>query len=422
MGLLATLISVPLTITYLGSERYGIWMTISSIISLLGFADLGLGNGLMNAISTANGRDDHALARRCVSSAFFLLAGVAGLLAVAFAFTYPLIPWHRVFNVSAEVGRDEAGPAMAVFFICFLLGLPLGIVNRIQTGYQKGFANAAWQAVGNVLTLVCLLVAIWLRASLPMLVLAMAGAPYLAILLNAFVLFRRQMPWLMPTWAALDWQAALQIGRIGLMFLILQLCAALQSSVDNLIVAQLFGPDAVTQLAVPARLFTLAGALIMIGLAPLWPAYGEAIARGDTRWVKRTVERSIIWAAFVSAAFAFPLIMLGKPIVKAWAGPNIEPSQSLLLALGCWMVLSTIGASIAMFLNAASIVALQTACAVLVGVTATAMKVWLGETYGNEGIVWVMNFAYAMFALLPLLSFVAFIIRQQGRPKFSAAA
>src|ERR1035437_6060231 len=53
-----SLITVRLTIRYLGVERYGLWMTITSVVSLLWFADLGMGNGLLNAIAEAHGRDD----------------------------------------------------------------------------------------------------------------------------------------------------------------------------------------------------------------------------------------------------------------------------------------------------------------------------------------------------------------------------
>lgn len=414
VGLVATLVSVPLTIHYLGTERYGIWMTISSIVALLGFADLGLGNGLLNAISTSHGRDDRDFARQCVSSAFFLLAGLAVLLAVVFMLCYPSIPWDRVFNVSPIVGRHEAGPAMAVFFGCFFLGLPLGIITRVQMGYQQGFVNAAWQAVGSLLTLVCLLVAIWCRGSLPLLVLALAGAPLLATALNGVALFCRSMPWLIPRWSAINWQAARQIGQTGLIFLILQACVALLSSVDNLIVAQILGQEEVTQLAVPARLFSVAGAVAMIALIPLWPAYGEAIARGDIGWVKRTVMRSTVCAAGVSFVIALPLMVLGKPIVQAWAGAEIQPSQSLLLALGCWTVLSTVGAALAMFLNAANVVALQTVCAVAVGLAATMLKLRIGGVYGTEGIVWVTNGTYTVLALVPLLWFVPYVLRQKG--------
>src|SRR5574341_1512330 len=48
-GLLALtlLAAVPLTLGYLGQERYGLWATISSFLVLLQFADLGIGNGLL---------------------------------------------------------------------------------------------------------------------------------------------------------------------------------------------------------------------------------------------------------------------------------------------------------------------------------------------------------------------------------------
>ncbi len=417
-GLLATLISVPLTIRYLGTERYGIWMTISSIVALLAFADLGLGNGLLNTISAAHGRDDRDSARRSVSSAFFMLTGVALLLAGAFAISYPLIPWDRVFNVSPEMGRQEAGPAMAVFFGCFLLGLPLGVVNRIQTGYQQGFVSAAWQAVGSLLTLGFLLAAIWMRGSLSVLVLALAGAPVLATAINAGELFGRAKPWLLPTWSMADWQSAIQLSRAGFMFLVLQICIALFSSVDNLIVAQVLGPAAVADLAVPSRLFAVAGGLAMFALLPLWPAYGEALARGDTAWAKRTVIRSTILATAVTLLVATPLVLFGKPIVRAWVGQEVQPSFGLLTALGCWTVLAAMGTSMSMFLNAANVIGLQVICAAAVGIASVLLKPQMGAVYGCAGIVWVTNISFTLFVIVPTICFLPIAIRQthQSRP------
>ncbi len=68
IGILASLISVPLTYRYLGPERYGIWMVLISIITALSFADLGIGNGLMNAVSEAYGKDDRRLAQEHVTA------------------------------------------------------------------------------------------------------------------------------------------------------------------------------------------------------------------------------------------------------------------------------------------------------------------------------------------------------------------
>src|SRR2546423_1279703 len=43
VSMATTLITVPLTLRYLGPERYGVWMTMSSVMMMMVFADLGLG-------------------------------------------------------------------------------------------------------------------------------------------------------------------------------------------------------------------------------------------------------------------------------------------------------------------------------------------------------------------------------------------
>ena len=66
VGLATSFISVPLVIGYLGSERYGMWITMSSLVAALGPLDLGIGLGLLTVVSDAHGRDDRAAARRAI--------------------------------------------------------------------------------------------------------------------------------------------------------------------------------------------------------------------------------------------------------------------------------------------------------------------------------------------------------------------
>src|ERR1700741_1499443 len=68
--MLTLLVSVPLTMNYLGAERYGIWLTITSTIAILGFADLGIGSGLVTTLADATGRGDYDSARTTIASAF----------------------------------------------------------------------------------------------------------------------------------------------------------------------------------------------------------------------------------------------------------------------------------------------------------------------------------------------------------------
>src|SRR6185437_10473641 len=159
----------------------------------------------------------------------------------AFSAIYPWFPWQKIFNVHSPQAIAEAGPAMAVFFVCFLINTPLGIVNRIQMGYQQGFANNLWTALGSILALVAIIVACKLRAGLPWLVLAMTGTPMLATLTNGVFLFGKQRPWLIPSWRFFNRDAGKRLFQIGMMFLVLQLAGGIGFSSDNIVIAQVLG-------------------------------------------------------------------------------------------------------------------------------------------------------------------------------------
>src|SRR5271166_3386104 len=74
LTMLMGIVSVPLTVHYLGAERYGVWLTISSLLLWVALTDFGLaGNALVNVLSEAAGKDDREAARHYTASAFWAL-------------------------------------------------------------------------------------------------------------------------------------------------------------------------------------------------------------------------------------------------------------------------------------------------------------------------------------------------------------
>lgn len=52
-SILTSLLIVPMTLSYLNSYEYGVWLTLSSILSWIYILDIGLGNGLRNKLTEA---------------------------------------------------------------------------------------------------------------------------------------------------------------------------------------------------------------------------------------------------------------------------------------------------------------------------------------------------------------------------------
>ena len=153
IGMLASLVSIPLTFRYLGAERYGLWMVLTSFISVLSFADLGIGNGVVNAVSEAHGKQDHDLQREYVTSGFFLMVGIAVILAIVGAAAFPFMQWTRLFNVKSELVASEGARAFLVLFCWFVVNIPLGVVTRVQAGLQQAYWSQVIGAAGNILSL-----------------------------------------------------------------------------------------------------------------------------------------------------------------------------------------------------------------------------------------------------------------------------
>lgn len=408
------IVTVPLTLNYLGSERYGMWMTISSVSLLLVFADLGIGNGVLNAIADAHGRDDRELGREAVSSGFFLLSLITVALVVIFAAVYTFVPWAGLYNVTSADAMSEAGPATAVFLIVWVLNIPLGVVQRVQLGYQKGFVHYAWQAAGSLFTLAGAVLAIVTEAGLPWLVLALTGGPLLAVALNGAVEFGWVRPWLRPAWSHVTREVAHRILRLGVWFFIIQLAATLGYATDYFVIAQVLGSSEVTQYAVPAQLFAYVGALVAMIIAPLWPAYGEAMARGDILWVKRTLVRTLVLTLVLVLAPVAVLVAFGRPLIHLWVGETVDPSYWLLAGLGTWALLSGLGSAVAVFLNGASVLRFQAVCATLMSVTALVLKIVFARRWGVAAVPWGLVIAYTLFVAVPLAVYIPRLLRRLG--------
>lgn len=77
IGMIASFLIVPITLGYLTSEVYGIWLTISSVLYWISFSDIGLGNGMRNYLTGAISRGDWEEARMCVSTTVVILSAIA---------------------------------------------------------------------------------------------------------------------------------------------------------------------------------------------------------------------------------------------------------------------------------------------------------------------------------------------------------
>lgn len=327
--------------------------------------------------------------------------------AAIFAAAYPWINWAWVFNIKDAAIVPEAGTAMICLVACFLVNLPLGVVTQTQNGYQEGFANSLWAGVGSVLSLAAVVVACYLRAGLPWLVLTMAGVPPVCMLANGVVLFWVRKPWLRPAWSRVRGKAARYVMQTGLLFFVLQLAGVVAYQTDNMVLAQMMGLDTVTVYAVPTRLFAVVPLILGFALMPLWPAYGEALVRGDVKWIRTTLRRSLAAGLLITVPAAVVLTTFGVPIIHVWTRRgNLTPPVELMVGLGIWTVMGAFNWAFAMLLNGLHVIGFQAIWAVVMAVANLGLSILFTHYIGVSGVLYGTIVSQLVFMLVPSAIYV----------------
>ncbi len=380
------LISVPLTVHYLGAERYGLWMTMSSFLAWLSVADLGLRNSLVNYLAEANGLDNRQVAVEAVATAFWVQAGLALVFCIIAALAIPYINWHAVFNVSQQVPRSELRWGMGALLACFILSIPAGIVPAIYLGYQEGYINNLWLIAASLLSLLALLLVTRHNGGMPELILALSGIRVLVTIANGIYLFFKDKSWLRPKLGTIRLASLKRLLSTGGMYVVAQLSGACMFSSQAMIISQFSGPGHVGPFTIAYRLLTLPQLLIILLTAPLLPAYGEAKTRGDWHWVRKVLYKSAWLTIFSLSPFVLLIALFAKDIIIFWAGQLMVPDNGIIIWLTIYAILGGVAQIFSVMLFGIERVGLQALVSAVTAIFTVVSGMALTKCSGPPGM------------------------------------
>lgn len=402
VSIISSFIWIPIVISYLGSEMYGLIMTFVIGVSIFQFADLGIGNGLINIVSEAKGKDDYEDLKNSISTGFFVLSFIAIFIVLIFICIDSKISWIKIFNIKPSLlAIGNVNHIVFIFFICFALTLPLSVVQKVQIGLQKGFITNLCQLGGSLLTLIIIVSVVYYKAGTYLIIWAIAGVPVFVLLANNFFYWIFSEPSLKPSIHKITLSHTKRLFGIGWLFFVLSIAGALGFQSDSFILLHIFGPEKVALYVVVAKIFSVSPMILGYILMPLWPAYREALVREDYEWVKKTLIKSIKLGLAINIPSAIILVLFGSQIIKLWIGKDITPSLDLLLGFGIWTVMNGIVGPFAAFYNSANLIKFQITTSLMMGISNILISILLADLLGASGVIYGSIIALVLFTLLP---------------------
>lgn len=394
VSLLAPFVVMPAMLQYLGASVFGFWMTAVSLTSMALFVDFGIGNGLLTKLSRAIGSADHAGVRGYIASAYVVLTVIAlallSILALAVIGTQTVLP--------VLLGHVVPSGSLSVFVVClvtFFIGVPASVIQRVMYASQKAWVSNIWQILAAVLSVILCLVSIQAGLS-PWKVIAAYALPPVLIMVVSTIHFFGMYPQWRPRIDDFSKEYAADLLSIGSRFLILSVITSIALNVDNLIIVQRLGAAAVTEYAVPAKLASLLGLVVTALFLPLWAANGEALARQDYAWVKRTTLRMSLFGGLAVLVAGGVLLVLSDAIIHFWMGREFDGQFPVLMLLSVLSVFMAFTSPFNMVLNSLGSVKPQLVAWMLFLVVSVLLKYFTLE----EGKLWLIPMISALTYLL----------------------
>lgn len=352
------LLMIPLTLKMLGVYCNGVWLTLSSVIVWIDLMDLGLGNGLRNAVANYIAVDDTKRVREAVSSTFVMLLSIAIPLLLVL---YLAIGSLDVYNaMGVDRLKIENLDAILITAVTLISGsFILKATGNFYMGLQLPAINNLIVSIGQTAVLLLTFIAYLLGChSLFAVALISTGVPLCVWFISMAYTFGVKYPQYRPSVSYFNRQLAKDLVTKGIQFFILQICGVVLLMSTNVIISKMFSPAVVTPFQVAYRYFHLVLTVFYTICMPFWNAATDAYARNDILWILRT-ERKLNLLMIIGFLLLCLMVLVSNHVYQIWVGNEVVIPIHLSTSIALYIFILMFSLRYSIILNGLNVLRIQ---------------------------------------------------------------
>jgi O-antigen/teichoic acid export membrane protein len=382
---------VPITINYLNPTKYGIWITLSSIIGWFSFFDIGLGHGLRNHFTKSVSKKNYDLARVYVSTTYAILTIIVLFFLIVFYIVNPHLNWNKILNVEDLNIYIELRNLATIVFTFFCLRFVFKLITTILIADQRPAKASLFELIGRLLSFIfILLLTRFTDGSLLFLGIVMSVSPLIVLIIISIYYFNGKYKNIKPSFKYIDFSKSNDLLSLGVKFFLIQIASVLLYQTNNIIISHLLSPAEVTVYNIAFKYFNILLMGFAIVVMPFWSAITEAYAKNDLKWINSIIKKlRLIWCGV--GIFGIFMLIISQWIYKIWIGPDINIPIMISLLVLIWILINTWTAIYSNFLNGVSKIKLQFYLSLSSAVLNVPLAIIFGKKFGVEGILFANN-------------------------------
>lgn len=337
-NILIGLLLVPLTLHYVDSECYGIWLTLSSMVAWVSFFDIGISNGLRNRLTEAMAAGDNVLCQKYVSTTYAILTIIFIPLMVLMLIVAPLVDWGGLLNISAKYSESLL-VSISIIIVYFCINFILNTINTVILAEQRPADASLRQFIQQLVSLVIIyLLTKFTVGNLVYLCLALCMAPLLVVTLFNVTLFNGRYKYMCPKLRMVDFKVAPSLLKLGVQFFIIQIAAIVQYQAINFIILKYYGASDVTDYNIANKYFSIIYMVWGILTTPLWSATTDALSKGDVQWVRNAQSKYLKMLLLFAIGGVF-MFAISSWVYDLWVGDAVHITRTL----SFWVLVYNLG-------------------------------------------------------------------------------
>lgn len=351
LNIVFSIIYVPLVLGYLDTEKYGLWITLTTIVNWIRLFDVGIGIGLRNKLAEALALNDYTKAKTYVSTSYILIGSIFIGLMFLLLLLNPLFNWNSILNTSVIDGKELYSITNVVISF-IILTFVLQTLNFVYEGHGNTAAGGWLQLISNIIALIL----IWFvtktttQGNLFLLALIFSAVPFIVYLIFTFYTFIKKYALLAPSYKYVDIKKSKDLIKLSLQFFAVKITATIIYSTTPFVITQLFSPNEVTQFSLASTIFNLPILLISLVTTPILPLVTKAYTLKDFSWLKSMLKKLNV-ASLLLIVLTILLVILSDFIYDLWIGDKASIPRHLTIAVALYTIINITVNPYATFIN-----------------------------------------------------------------------
>lgn len=388
-SLLIDFAKVPVLLTYLDPEHYGVYLTITSIVFWTHNFDFGLGTGLRYKLTEAVSLRNFEYGKKLVSTAYYSMSMIMGLLLLLLIPIIAVLDWNSILNSTLD-SRYDLAICVLLVLVVFLTQFVLELISIVLQSYQRAAISTLFKPAANLVTLlVILLLRLCSTNSLIYASLAMTVPIVVVLFLTNVFYFSREYKNIAPSYKYFTKSCLKDIYSLGIKYFLSQLSSLVIFNTTSFLLTYLINPEAT---AVFNTAYTYFGVIVLfntMAMQPIVAAVTDAYVKNDYSWIKSCFTKiKNISTGLTLASLA--MLAVSQFVFRLWIGDKLQIPWDLSIILTFFFVLNIWSTPYINFLSGVGKMNVMVIVSLVKIILYIPFSVYMIKIMGTNGLVWAI--------------------------------